>query len=160
MDSCNNFMESISKQFNNIREDFKCKIKRIGLSFDDDIFSDTIIKCNNNLKDRHFTQKDMISYFWQAFKNNTLRELYYSKNKLKSELTIDIKDEINDINQIDFDKVSQLIIDEFGCELYQLFALHANGTSYEELSKLTDIDNIKYKFRCIRKFVRENYKIE
>lgn len=89
-----------------------------------------------------------------------MRELYYSKNKLKSELTIDIKDEINDINQIDFDKVSQLIIDEFGCELYQLFALHANGTSYEELSKLTDIDNIKYKFRCIRKFVRENYKIE
>lgn len=160
MDSCNSFMESISKQFNSIKEDFRCKIKRIGLSFDEDIFSDTIIKCNNNLRNRSYTQKDMISYFWQAFKNNTLRELYYSRNKLKEELTIDIKDDINNIEQIDFDKVSQMIIDEYGCELYQLFALHANGTSYEELSKLTDISNIKYKFRCIRKYIRENYKLE
>lgn len=159
MDSTNNFMDSISKQFNNIKEDFKCKIKRIGLSFDEDIFSDTIIKCNNNLKNRNCNQKDMILYFWQAFKNNTLRELYYSRNKLRDELTIDIKDDIYDIELIDFDKVSQMIIDEYGCELYQLFALHANGTSYEELSKLTDIPNVKYKFRCIRKYILDNYKI-
>lgn len=160
MDSGANFMESISEQFNSIKEDFKCKIKRIGLSFDEDIFSDTIIKCNNNLKDRKCNKKDMISYFWQAFKNNTLRELYYSRNKLRGELTIDIKDEPYNIEEIDFDKVSQMIIDEYGCELYQLFALHANGTSYEELSKLTDINNVKYKFRCIRKYIRDNYKLD
>lgn len=153
----NSFMESISNHFNSIKEDFRCKITRIGLSFNEDIFSDTIIKCNNNLKDRKCNQNDMISYFWQAFKNNTLRELYYSRNKLTDELSIDIKDDIQENNLIDFDRVSKMIIDEFGCDLYQLFVLHANGTSYEELDKLTDIHNLKYKFRCIRKYVRENY---
>lgn len=160
MDSSSNFMESISNQFNSIKEDFKCKITRIGLSFNEDIFSDTIIKCNIKLKDKNCNQKDMISYFWQAFKNNTLRELYYSRNKLTDELTIDIKDEIYNLNNIDFDKVSQMIIDKFGCELYQLFVLHANGTSYEQLDKMTHIYNLKYRFRCIRKYIRENYKTE
>lgn len=154
--SCNKFMESISEQFNNIKEDFKCKISRIGLSFNDDIFSDTIIKCNNNLKNKNCGQKEMISYFWQAFKNNTLRELYYSRNKLKEELNANIK-EHEETDVIDFDAVSNLIIKNFGCELYQLFALHANGTTYEELSKISDINNLKYRFRCIRKFVRDHY---
>lgn len=100
----------------------------------------------------------MIFYFWTAFKNNTLRDLKYSRNKLRSDFPEDIVDEI-DFETIteDFEKISKMIILEFGEELFEYFVLHTNGMSYEKLYKLSNIDNLKYKFRRIRDYVRKNF---
>lgn len=146
----------ISENFQKIKEKFKISIKRIGLSFDDDIFSDTIIKCNNKLSSMSLTKQEMISYFWIAFKTNTLRDIGYLRNKTTDEIPEEIYDE-EYIDDTLFDDVSKEIINTFGEELYQLFSLHANGMDYEQLKKISDRDDLKYKFRRIREHIRNKF---
>lgn len=160
-DDAGPFLSYIGKRFNDVKSSFKTKISRIGLAFDEDIFSDTLIKCHENISRRSMGENNMIFYFWTAFKNNTLRDLKYSRNKLRSEFPEDIEDEI-DFETVtdDFDKISQMIILEFGNELYEYFVLHSNGVSYGKLQQMSDIDNLKYRFRRIREYVRQNYSID
>ena len=102
----------------------------------------------------------MLYYFWMAFKNNTLREIGYIRNNTTDQIPEDIIDEYDD-EKIDlFDVVTKLIIDEFGEEIYQLFSLHANGMTYEELYKITKKENLKYIFRKVREYVRGKIKKE
>ena len=146
--------------FKTIKNKFELQIKRVGLSFDEDIFSDTILKCNEKLKESNINDKEMLYYFWMAFKNNTLREIGYIRNNTTDQIPEDIIDEYDD-EKIDlFDVVTKLIIDEFGEEIYQLFSLHANGMTEEELYKITKKENLKYIFRKVREYVRRKIKKE
>lgn len=152
-------MNAIAPYFNEIKEKFQNNIKRLNLEFNEDIFMESIEKCNKTI-DRDVTSEEAINYLWKAFRNNTLRELkYYRANYI----IYDIPEDIEDTKRIidgDFQNISDLIINKFGDKLYHLFALHANGKTYKELAKYTTIKNLKYKFRCIREYVRENYYIE
>lgn len=158
-------MEYIAPRFNKIKNAFCDRIHNIGLHFDDDVFSQTIIQCNDKLSENNDNTKitdDMLWYFWKAFKNNTLREFKYARNKITDEdIPEDIIEEEYD-NSIDitFNEISNMIINKFGEELYQLFVLHANGTHYDELEKITNIQQIKYKFRKIREYIRKKCKRE
>ena len=140
------FLTYVANNFKTIKNKFELQIKRVGLSFDEDIFSDTILKCNEKLKESNINDKEMLYYFWMAFKNNTLREIGYIRNNTTDQIPEDIIDEYDD-EKIDlFDVVTKLIIDEFGEEIYQLFSLHANGMTYEELYKITKKENLKYTY--------------
>ena len=137
------FLTYVANNFKTIKNKFELQIKRVGLSFDEDIFSDTILKCNEKLKESNINDKEMLYYFWMAFKNNTLREIGYIRNNTTDQIPEDIIDEYDD-EKIDlFDVVTKLIIDEFGEEIYQLFSLHANGMTYEELYKITKKEKAK-----------------
>ena len=157
-DAAGLFFCCVSEKFYEIKNRFKTKILHLVFIFDEDIFSDTLLKCNDTLSKRSLDRSKMIFYFWTAFKNNTLRDLKYSRNKLRSDFPEDIVDEI-DFETIteDFEKISKMIILEFGEELFEYFVLHTNGMSYEKLYKLSNIDNLKYKFRRIRDYVRKNF---
>lgn len=154
------FLTYVANNFKTIKNKFELQIKRVGLSFDEDIFSDTILKCNEKLKESNINDKEMLYYFWMAFKNNTLREIGYLRNNTTGQIPEDIIDDDDD-EKIDlFDVVTKLIIDEFGEEIYQLFSLHANGMTYEELYKITKQENLKYTFRKVREYVRGKVKKE
>ena len=154
------FLTYVANNFKTIKNKFELQIKRVGLSFDEDIFSDTILKCNEKLNESNINDKEMLYYFWMAFKNNTLREIGYIRNNTTDQIPEDIIDEYDD-EKIDlFDVVTKLIIDEFGEEIYQLFSLHANGMTYEELYKITKKENLKYIFRKVREYVRGKIKKE
>lgn len=154
------FLTYVANNFKTIKNKFELQIKRVGLSFDEDIFSDTILKCNEKLKESNINDKEMLYYFWMAFKNNTLREIGYIRNNTTDQIPEDIIDEYDD-EKIDlFDVVTKLIIEEFGEEIYQLFSLHANGMTYEELYKITKKENLKYIFRKVREYVRGKIKKE
>lgn len=160
-DDAGPFLSCIGERFYEIKHSFKTKISRLGLAFDEDIFSDTLVKCNDALSKRSLGSNKMIFYFWSAFKNNTLRDLNYSRNKLRGEFPEDVIDEI-DFETVteDFEKISRMVILEFGDEMYEYFVLHANGMPYEKLYQLSKIDNLKYRFRRIREYVRENFSKE
>lgn len=160
-DDANPFLSCIGEKFYEIKKSFKTKIMRFGFIFDEDIFSDTLLKYNDTLSKRSLGKNRMLFYFWTAFKNNTLRNLNYSRNKLRSEFPEDVADEI-DFETIteDFEKISRMIVLEFGEEMYEYFVLHANGMSYENLLKMSNVDNLKYRFRRIREFVRHNFSRE
>lgn len=151
------FLVYIANNFNDVKHKFEVGIERVGLAFDEDIFSDTLIKCNEKLKETNINNNEMIYYFWMAFKNNTLREVGYLRNHTTDEIPEDIIDEeYNEKNT--FEQVTKLIINEFGEEIYQLFSLHANGMTYEELYKITNLENLKYTFRRVREYVRKQIK--
>lgn len=143
MDDDNYFMEYISKRYDSIKNEFRGRIVRMGLVFDDDIFSDTIIRCNEKLSREKPNDKCMLSYFWRSFKLNTLRDLSYSRNKNTNvfpELRYDPDDTVNE----DFDIISDEICRKFGEETYKLFVLHANGSTYDELYNISGKKNLKY----------------
>lgn len=165
--SDNIFINFIGKHFNDIKGKFQTQIRKLGFEFDHDVFYDTMLKCNTKFFDETALEEEMENYFWTAFKNNTMRELRYARNKNnEGEDTINEEslgttedDNENDDNIIeDYVKVSNMIIDEFGMDLYKLFSLHANGTQYKDLVPKDKINDIKYQFRKIRDYVRNNYK--
>lgn len=153
----NRFMFFLSKNFQEIKENFKRQITALGFVFDDDVFSETIIKCNEKIDEKYQNLNDdeMINYFWQAFRINTMRELKYLRNNTTD--TFPVLYENEETSYEKFENVSEMIISRFGEDLYNLFMLHANGMSYKELGKISDIKNLKYQFRCVREYVRENY---
>lgn len=152
----NLFLNRIASKFQSIHEKFQLNMIKLGLVFDEDIFVDTLLKCNDKLVKEGLCDKDIISYFWIAFKNNTLREFKYLRNQTTDEIPETLFDDSDGSTDL-FDEVTKLIIDKFGVEMYQLFVLHANGTSYDELYKITKMDKLKYKFRRIREYVKSKY---
>lgn len=158
MNEKNTLLEKVAENFKTIRDGFRKRISKCGLKFDEDVFSDTLIKCDERLADREYIgDKEMMAYFWTAFKTNTLRELKYARNNVTDEIP-DIPDEGSDYDDVDemFVSVSRLIRDKFGDEMYRLFTLHANGKSYEELEAESGHDDLRYRFRRIREYVRKN----
>lgn len=153
----NKFLAFLSNNFPKIKDKFKKEITKSGLKFDEDVFSDTMIKCSEKLENSECIDGKMIAYFWMAFKHNTLRELKYMRNKTTNKIPSDLIEESYDVYD-EFNSISKMIIDEFGGDMYQLFALHANGTPYNELIKLSNDPKLKYKFRVIRDYIRKNYK--
>lgn len=155
-DDAGPFLFFISKRFFEIRNNFKIKILHLGFCFDEDIFSETLLKCNEALSKYSLNNDNMLFYFWRAFKNNTLRDLTYSRNKLRSEFPIDVIEKV-EVNIIDeyFEKISRQIIQNFGYEAYNSLILHTNGMPYETLCNITNINNLKYRFRRIREYIRQ-----
>lgn len=147
------FMCKIGENFEKIKKTFKNMIKKQGYDFNEDVFMDTIIKCDNKLKGKNLKYDEIIKYLWMAFKNNTLRELNYFRNNSTDVFPENLLEEPKD-NTL-FYKVSRIIIDEFGVDMYKAFILHANGVTYNELDNMYDIPDIKYVFRKIREYVRE-----
>lgn len=156
-DMVNGFLNTIANKFKNVKDDFMCNIMRLGFAFDYDVFSDTLVRCNEKLVRDDLCENDMLSYFWRAFKNNTLRELGYTRNKTTDQIPerIDEQSENNPCERLN--EVKGIIVKKFGEELYRLFVLHTNGASYDELKDMTNNNKLKYSFRRIREFVRQRY---
>lgn len=151
------YMNKIGEKFNALKKCFSSKINKLGFPFNEDVFVDTIISCGEQPVIKQLSDKEILGYLWVAFKNNTVRELNYSRNKTTNVIPDIIDDDCD--NEL-FLKISNIIIDEFGEDLYNLFILHANGLKYSKIETLTDKPNIRYEFRKIRNFVREKIKSE
>lgn len=154
-----NFLNYVSINYKRLFSSFKQQICDKGLYFDEDIFEDTILKCNNHLKTKSLNEKEIESYFWKSFKINTLRETNYMRSK-----TVDTIPENIIIENYDdtvtkaCNQIKKLIIDKFGHEKYRLFILHVNGATYKELELNSNIKCVKYLCRKIRDYVRIYYK--
>lgn len=153
------FLEYIGNNFDKVKNKFEEYITNMGHTFDEDVFSETLLKCDTKMKDKEITGSEMQSYFFMAFKNNTLREKKYARNNTTDKIPENLLEEEPYDEEV-INDITRLIIENFGTELYGLFLLHANGKKYKELEEMTTLKNLKYKFRKIREFVRKNYKLE
>lgn len=150
------FLEIVSKDFEHIRSSFKRRIEYDGLAFDYDIFSDTMLKCDERA-DNGMTDSELIGYFWVAFKRNTLNNKERNLSRLES-MSDDFDVEDSDDCSVDADKVSAMIRSKFGDEMYNLYIRHLCGSGYKELERQNK--NVKYQFRRIREYIRNNFKLE
>lgn len=79
------FLKEVAPLLSQYELKWRKYFKEIGLAFDIDILNDTVLKCYNTIarlgcKDG---QKQSMNYLFKAFKQNSIRELQYARNKYR-----------------------------------------------------------------------------
>lgn len=140
------------------------------LTFNEDVFMDTIIRCMETFSVENATDMDVDNYFWKAFKQNSFSN--FSRNKFRDTVNLDdfgdnlIDEDYNtDIDEI-VDLIKNEVKNEFGETIYNAWILHiCNGHTYTELEENGyDGLNLHNEFRQIKRhisnqFVKKNSKL-
>lgn len=148
-------------------------------TWDEDIFSDTILKCydtiaKKGLKDK--TAYGIESYFFKSFKNNTLLEPIYSRNK-KRDYNIN-SDNINDIYENWYNEnlddarvkivndlwkdfatlyIMTRVEEHFDNEHFYLFRIKTLGNlTFKQLAEISKIKASRLKCIEVMRWIKEN----
>lgn len=153
------FVEIISQNFVEIRNNFKSGLRKLGYEYDEDILADTFIKCNSTLNDKKLTKKEAIKYFWTAYVN-TLKNVKLRNKKITEfpENFDMINDEYNDDVDKLYDTVMEILYNNFDENDVNIWIQYKfNKTTFNEILKLYDSDkNLQYIFKKIGKFLKNN----
>lgn len=153
------FVEIISQNFAEIKNNFKSGLGKLGYEYSEDILADTFIKCNSALNDKKLTKKEAIKYFWTAY-INTLKNI-----KVKNKKFIEMPENIDMINEeynndIDklYDAVIKMLYDKFGEEDINIWIQYKfNKTTFNEILNIYNNDkSLQYMFKKIGKFLKHN----
>lgn len=145
----------ISESFYEIYENFKIGLKRRGLKFDDDIFSDSYLKCVETLKNKELTKKEAIKYLWVAYINRLKMP-----DKIKFESFDSIKHNIEDEEyDNDIDEIYNILFiylrKNFSEKLIEAWRLHfEKGLTYKELKDMGYDYNFNPEFKKIIRYIR------
>lgn len=69
MSTTGTFLTHVAGSYGEIKRNFKKGLSKMKYSFDEDLFSDTILKCNNTFGDKVITKEEALKYFWVAYLN-------------------------------------------------------------------------------------------
>lgn len=143
----------MEKKFHEIKNNFKRASVRNYISFDEDVFMDTYIKCYEHLKNTNMDEKQIIQYLWVSFINNIKKES--KKNRYTIE-KIGIEGAFNDdnIESIDepyddrrykvYDYIISYVKENFNEDVFEAWYLHfTENKSYDDLIKL-GFNNINF----------------
>jgi hypothetical protein len=145
------FLTYAGQQYETNKKKWRQRIKKLGYTFSEDIYNDSIIKVYDNInKDKLNINEDNIENYWYiSFLNNTKREDKYSSHTKKDD-TIDvyayldtIPDELPSVYTFQKDNS----ITEQQLHLFLIYNL--TDITYKELEQLTNITDIKYKIKKI-----------
>lgn len=94
MSTTGTFLELVAGSYEEIKGNFKIGLNKMKYSFDEDLFSDAILKCNSTLGDKLVTKEEALRYFWVAYLNGykNQKKSHWVKN------SISITDDFNIID--------------------------------------------------------------
>ena len=174
------FLNYISEHYNQLKYKYINFCKQHNYQWDEDIFSDTILKCYDAItkkgKLNDTTPQGVENYFFIAFKLNIKREGQYARNT-KRDLNV-TSDEINDTyeqwyndNHIsamekiksdlfkDFSilYIMMLVENNFDSEHFYLFRIKTLGNlTYKQLAEKTKIKASRQKVITVKTWLKEN----
>lgn len=151
--------------------------------FDEDIFHDTYLKVREKLeKDGIEDTSDLglLNYFFKAFKQNTLREKDYARNRRnddnvgQEQLTalyeewsekqaISTKEKLLKDLKVDFMalRMAEMVEENFDAEHFYLWRIKTfMDLTYKDLAKRTRIPSARNKVLEVQEFLRNNVKKE
>ena len=155
--SPNEFLEYAGTKYNENKKKWSTRLKKEGLSFNDDIYQDTILHIYDHLCKQDYTD-DIDAYWYQSFLNNIRREKEYAYNDKRDDeidpieylkdtpveergiLLSDIEDGIKSLNDID---------------RHLFFIYYLTDITYKELEDLTNIKDMKYRIKKIRGTIKK-----
>ncbi len=173
------FIQHINDHYQELKNKYWKFCQEKAYTFDEDIFSNTILRCyetieKKGLKDK--SEQGIENYFFKSFKNNTMLEPIYSRNK-KRDHNIN-SDNINEIyenwyNENNNDARVKIINDlwkdfatlyimmrveqEFDAEHFYLYRLKTLGNlTFKQLAEKTNIKASRLKVIEVQHWVREN----
>ena len=168
------FLKEIAPLISQYEMKWRKYFAEIGLAFDIDILNDTILKCYDTIarlgcKDG---QKESMNYLFKAFKQNSIRELQYARNKYR-EIVDDVEalgDQFES-RQTDYKISKDLWIEfQFNYLLREVELMFDKKDFYlfklkyvlqlpdEEIAKKTKNTNWKKDLKEITKYLKTNVK--
>lgn len=168
------FLKEIAPLISQYEMKWRKYFAEIGLAFDIDILNDTILKCYDTIarlgcKDG---QKESMNYLFKAFKQNSIRELQYARNKYR-EIVDDVEalgDQFES-SQTDYKIAKDLWIEfQFNYLLREVELMFDKKDFYlfklkyvlqlpdEEIAKKTKNTNWKKDLKEITKYLKNNVK--
>lgn len=153
-------MEKRAKEFMDLAgkmyEQNKRKWSNIVEDFDEDIYSDTIVKVYESILKGADTDGDLQGYWFKSFKNN-LNKNHKTINKVDSDTIKEKEEEENKVN-IYYSTISDILIKvkhKFGRKTFEVFRMYLLcNMSYEQLDKLTGVDS-KERISKVRKWLND-----
>lgn len=165
MSTTGTFLELVAGSYDEIKVNFKIGLNKIKYSFDEDLFSDAILKCNSTLGDKIITKEEALKYFWVAYINGY-------KNQKKSnwvKKSVPITDDFNIIDsrpecdyEIDniYREIINILKDKFGEKNTEAWVKHILFKKpYNKMLEDGEIpQNFHYIVKKIKKFLYSNVK--
>lgn len=178
------FMHYINDHYNHLKYKYINFCRDKGYQWDEDIFSDTILKCyeaiNKKGKLEDTSDQGIQNYFFISFKMNLKREGQYARN-MKRDLNVS-SDEIEELYEDYYNKnnsssaqkvykdlfkdfsvlyIMTIVEDNFSPEEFYLFRIKTLGNlTYKELQEKTKIKASRQKVINVKNFLKTNVKKE
>ena len=173
------FINHISNHYDELKDRFQAFCYNKHYTWDEDIFSDTYLKCYEVIKRAgdmaNPTPKGMEDYFFRSFKQNTVREKQYARNTKKDSNIIDVQsayeEYYNDNNVTALHKVQRDLYNDFSV-MYLAKQLEQNvdaqsfylwrlksfipKMTYQRLSQLTGIKGCRSKVVACKNWLKDN----
>ena len=149
----------IANNFPEIKRTFKSGLKNSGYIWNEDIFMDTYIKCDNVLGDRIMDKTEALKYFWTAYINK-LKNYYKSKYSIMEYIRDDydmIDEEYNTFKDILCYEIYKRVKKEFGEEIANAWVDHRayHKSVNEIMEKYGFKQDFHYTLRKIKKYINE-----
>ena len=155
------FMKMIEREYETISKNYFKTVANKNLSREDneDIFHDTIIKCDKLLEGKDINEDEMKSYLYKSLKTNGYRETEYYRNKEKVKC---MPPEFNEPpvqeTQYDLKQIQTYIRDKYGQNMLDIINKRIEGYTIKELEESTGKTGLNYKINKILKKVRRIFK--
>lgn len=156
-------MEKRAKEFlemaGRLYEQNKNKWSHIVDDFDEDVYSDTILKVYESILKGADTEGDLQGYWFRSFKNNLNK--IHKQDIIKEDVdkTLNNKEyEINNIN-LYYSTISNILYKvrlKFDRKTFEVFRMYLLcGMSYEQLDVITGVDS-KERISRVRRWLNDN----
>lgn len=152
--------DMIEKHYHEIKDTFQRNSKAQGFVFNEDIFSESYLKCHEALKDRTMTEDEIIRYLWMSFVNNTRKA--YRDTKYHLDITEYL--EKYDTPYTTYDESKFKIVDivvnavrtKFKKDEFDAWYKHfVENKNYAELSNMGYTFNFHNVFRNINNYIKK-----
>lgn len=157
MNTQSQYLDYISKNYTTIRNSInKESLKLFRCELDEDIFHDTLIKCNKKYEICDLNDKQLINYIFISYKTNYLRELDYARNKNKEDIEVNNLEILDkDCILTDYTTIKDLVISKFNENEWDLFEEYISGESISDISKNHKEKGLYYRFNKIKEYIKK-----
>lgn len=142
------FLEIVSLNYEEAKSAAKRMLGKHGIKFSEDIFTETLMKCDTLHGSEYLNEKEVSTYFLKALKNNSLTNI--RRNKRFVSVTEETAPVINAHCDASETVVHALIRDKYGETDAENFIRHAYGEKYKEIGREFNKD----RYREIRQYLK------
>lgn len=152
----NEFLNYSGTHYNELKKKWAGRLTKMGLKFSEDIFNDSILKVYDHIVNKEYDGSDIQAYWYQAFLNNTKRDIKYAYHKKDDD--VDVWDYLKDVPAEERGMLLEDIEDKLKAlndiDKHLLLIYYLTDITIKELEDLTNIKDIRYKLKKTIKKIR------
>ena len=172
------FLSAVSKNYKELKAGYKTYCFEKNLTYDEDTFGDTIVKCYDAIKKKGYlldeSEAGLKNYLFQACKINVVRDKQYARNYKRDGNVVDVgqkyEEWFNNTKLSVTEKLKSDIYIDFAT-LYLMLKVEENWDSehfnlfkvkmlekltYKELAEKTGIKGVRNKVIEVKNWLKEN----